>query len=76
MILGILLIFIGALYLLKNLGLVVLPTSFWSLLYPLIVIVLGIHFVNWALRGRKYKDAFVDRYLRRRKNVDNPDIDD
>lgn len=70
MILGILLIFIGALFLLKNLGLVQLPASIWSLLYPLIIIIIGIHLVNWTLRGRKYKDAFVDRYLRRKHPED------
>lgn len=61
MILGIFLILIGVVYLLKNLGFIVLPASFWSLLYPLLLVVIGIYLVIGARKGKHYLDLFLHK---------------
>ena len=52
---GIFLILIGVVFFLKNLGLIELPSSFWSFLWPLILIVVGVHITIAVRRARQYK---------------------
>ena len=52
---GTFLVLIGVVFFLKNLGLIVLPNSFWSFLWPLLLIVIGVHIAIAAQRARQYK---------------------
>ena len=55
MILGTFLVLIGIVFFLKNLGLIVLPSSFWSFIWPLLIILVGVHIAIGAQRARQYK---------------------
>ncbi|MEJ0021196.1 MAG: DUF5668 domain-containing protein [Candidatus Doudnabacteria bacterium] len=66
MFLGLFLVILGALLLFKNLGLIVLPASVWSILYPVILIVLGLWLISIVQRGRAYKHWMMNRYWGRR----------
>lgn len=59
---------LGALLLLKNLGLIVLPASVWSILYPVILIALGLWIVSLVQRGRQYKHWMMNKYWGPRDN--------
>lgn len=62
MLLGLFLVILGGLLLLKNLGVIVLPASVWSILYPIILIVLGFYLIMLVQRGRQYKHWMMNRY--------------
>ena len=62
MFLGLFLVILGALLLFKNLGLIVLPASVWSILYPVILIALGLWIVSLVQRGRQYKHWMMNRH--------------
>ena len=55
MIFGTFLILIGVVFFMKNLGLLELPSTFWSFLWPLAIIMIGVHVVIGAQRARQYK---------------------
>lgn len=55
MILGTFLVLIGVVFFLKNLGLLELPSSFWSFIWPLLLVVIGVHIAVGAKRAREYK---------------------
>lgn len=66
MILGLFLMILGLLLLLRNLGLITLPASVWSVLYPIILVLLGIWIMALVQRGRHYKHWMMNRYWGRR----------
>jgi len=66
MLLGTFLVLLGAVLLLKNLGVIILPASVWSILYPIILIALGLWIVNLVRRGRHYKHWMMNRYWGRK----------
>lgn len=70
MFLGLFLVILGGLILLKNLGIIVLPASVWSIFYPVVLIALGLWIVNLVQRGRQYKHWMMNRYGGRR-NLDD-----
>ena len=66
MLLGLFLVILGGLLLLKNLGIIILPASIWSILYPIILIALGLWIVSLVQRGRAYKHWMMNKYWGRR----------
>ena len=62
MLLGIFLVILGAMFLLKNLGLIALPVSFWSLVWPILILLIGIHIIIGVRRGKRYKEWFTRRW--------------
>ena len=62
MFLGLFLVILGALLLFKNLGLITLPASVWSIMYPLILIALGLWIVSLVQRGRQAKHWMMNKY--------------
>ena len=58
MIVGIFLLFFGLLFLLRNLGLIMFPISFWGLFWPLVLIIVGLEMLLGNRRIRKYKEYF------------------
>jgi uncharacterized integral membrane protein len=65
MILGLFLVLLGIVFFLKNLGIIVLPNSFWSFMWPLLLIVIGIYMAMAAHRGRQYKHWLFNRGWKR-----------
>lgn len=65
MIIGFLFLIVGVLVLLKNLGFISFPGNFWSLFYPLALVVIGLYLVLAAKGGRKcmnwVKEQFENR---------------
>ncbi len=66
MILGLFLLCLGLVFLLRNLGLIILPANFWSVFYPIVLIVLGLYLALAAHKGRRYKEMFMGRLKRNR----------
>ena len=64
MILGLFLLCLGLVFLLRNLGLIILPANFWAVFYPIVLIVLGLYLALAAHKGRKYKEMFMGRFKR------------
>ncbi len=67
MLIGLLFIVIGILTLLKNLGIVSFQGGFWSVFYPLALIMVGLYLVLAVRRGKKRWDWV------RTKFIDNSD---
>jgi len=65
MILGAVLIILGVVFLLKDLGLISLTTGFWSLFWPAILVVIGLYVVLAEVRIRRFKNSLAGRILRR-----------
>ena len=65
MILGLFLLCLGLVFLLRNLGLIILPANFWSVFYPIVLIVLGLYLALAAHKGRKYREMFMGRFRRK-----------
>jgi len=53
MIFGIAILVFGLAFLLRNLGLLHFPGSFWSLFYPLVIVVVGLVVIFVTHEGRK-----------------------
>jgi uncharacterized membrane protein len=67
MILGIFIIVLGLVLLLRNLGLITLPTGFWSLFFPLFLIVIGIYIIMAVKKGKEYWDRAIDKFAKGKK---------
>jgi len=63
MFLGLILILIGALFLLRNLGL--LPVGAWSVFWPSLLILLGIYLIFLCQRVRSFWQRLWDRIWRK-----------
>ena len=50
---GLVILFFGLAFLLRNLGIIYFPGSFWSLFYPLIIIGFGAVLICVTYEGRK-----------------------
>jgi hypothetical protein len=71
MILGIFIIVFGLVLLLRNLGLISLPISFWSLFFPLFLIVGGIYIIIAVKKGKEYWDRAIEKFAKgKEKNKD------
>ncbi|HLE17752.1 MAG TPA: DUF5668 domain-containing protein [Syntrophales bacterium] len=68
MILGIFIIIFGLVLLLRNLGLITLPISFWSLFSPLFLIVIGIYVIIAVKKGKEYWDQAIKKFIKGKKN--------
>ena len=68
MILGLFLLLLGIVFFLKNLGIIVLPSSFWSFIWPLLLVVTGIYVAMAAHRGRQYKHWLFNRSWKHKNN--------
>ncbi len=68
MILGIFIIVLGLVLLLRNLGLITLPTGFWSLFFPLFLIVIGIYIIMAVKKGKEYWDQAIKKFFKGKKN--------
>lgn len=64
MILGIFIIVLGFVLLLRNLGLITLPTSFWSLFLPLFLMVIGIYIIIAVKKGKEYWDRAIEKFAK------------
>jgi len=51
---GLIIVVFGLAFLLRNLGVIDFPGSFWSLFYPLVIIALGLVIVGVTYEGRKF----------------------
>jgi drug/metabolite transporter (DMT)-like permease len=64
-ILGLGIVIFGLAFLLRNLGVIYFPGSFWSLFYPLIIVGLGLAVICVTHEGRKLlkklKNIFRDK---------------
>ena len=58
MIPGIVIVALGTLFLLRNLGVIEFDAGFWSVLYPLILIGIGISLIYAAREWRRYVQWF------------------
>lgn len=61
MIIGVLVIFLGVILLLKNLGLIELPASVWSIFYPLVFIVIGLYLAIFTQKGKRWGRKIADK---------------
>ena len=50
---GLIVIVFGLAFLLRNLGIIYFPGSFWSIFYPLVIIFVGLILVCVTYEGRK-----------------------
>lgn len=64
MILGIFIIVLGLALLLRNLGLMAFPASFWSLFFPLFLIVIGIYIIIAVKKGKEYWDRAIEKFAK------------
>jgi hypothetical protein len=64
MILGIFIIVLGSVLLLRNLGLITLPAGFWSLFFPLFLIVIGIYIIIAVKKGKEYWDRAIEKFAK------------
>lgn len=62
MLLGLFLLIIGIILLLKNLGIIVISQGFWSVVGPVILILLGIYIMSVVQRGRQYRNWLIKRF--------------
>ena len=62
MIIGSLVIFLGIILLLRNLGIIELPTSVWSIFYPLVFIVVGIYMIIGTRKGREWGSRICGKF--------------
>lgn len=63
MVIASILLFIGILYLLRNLGLVELPLNFFDLLWPLFLIALGLYIFIGVSRFKVFKHTIYQRWM-------------
>ena len=70
MIFGTLLIIIGALALMENLNLIVLPNGLWSVAWPLFFIVLGAYMMIGIRKTRHYRAWFAEKAARYKERHD------
>lgn len=68
MILGLFLILLGVVFFLRNLGIIVLPNTFWAFIWPLLLVVIGVYVAIAAQRGRQYKHWLFNRSWNREKS--------
>ncbi len=68
MILGIFIVVFGLVLLLRNLGLITLPISFWSLFFPLFLMMIGIYVIMAVKKGREYWDQAIKKFIKGKKN--------
>ena len=68
MILGIFIIVMGLVLLLRNLGLIALPASFWSIFFPLFLVVSGIYIIIAVKKGKAYWDQAIKKFFTGKKN--------
>ncbi len=69
MILGIFTIVLGLMLLLRNLGLITLPTGFWSLFFPLFLIVIGIYIIMAVKKGKEYWERAIEKFAKGREKT-------
>lgn len=62
MLFGAILVFLGVVYLLDNLGILNINQNFWNILWPIVLIVIGIYILEGSAKFRKIKN---NRYYRR-----------
>jgi uncharacterized membrane protein len=61
-------IVLGLVLLLRNLGLITLPISFWSLFFPLFLMVIGIYVIMAVKKGKEYWDQAIKKFIKGKKN--------
>ena len=54
MLIGILIFVLGLAFLLRNLGLLHFPASFWSVFYPVVIMIAGFVIIFITHEGRKF----------------------
>jgi uncharacterized membrane protein YesL len=64
--LGLLLFALGLVLLLKNLGILQIAGSFWGVLGPVILIVLGLYIMMLVQKGRQYRHWLLSKYWKSR----------
>ena len=63
-VIGFILLALGAIFLLANLGLIAIPASAWSVIWPILLMGLGLYFLWGYYRLRNYKYRLLDRYTK------------
>lgn len=64
MMLGIIIIVLGTAFLLRNLGVISFDAGFWSVFYPLVLIVIGLFIMLVTHKGRKLLRWIQDKLFR------------
>ena len=62
MLLGLFLFALGLILLLKNLGILQITGSFWGILGPVLLLVLGLYIMMIVQKGRQYRHWLLSRY--------------
>lgn len=56
MVIGLVFLFIGVIYLLKNLNIIQVPVMLGDIIIPILLIVAGTYLIIWSVKIRKLKD--------------------
>ena len=76
MLLGLFLFVLGLILLLKNLGILQITGSFWGILGPVLLLVLGLYIMMLVQKGRQYRHWLLGKYWKDKNDVMDNDLED